>query len=298
MKKLFILFFLILFFTGFAFAEEYTTKNLKVYESDNHKYYGLKAPDDAVITEAVYRKMIRLGDNSWIIQKKNYKFGLIDCEGNILIEPKYTHAERLFDKWVKLGNDRDYGIYNQYGNVVIPPKFKSIEPLFGHRFLTYRNYKYGIYSDTGEELLPNKYDFIYMPNPKIIRIKEGTNWYEVEQISKEEAIFLPDEAIKNVGDENFKITKLVKNTGYGAGYGIVTATDYTLKIFSSISDAYEDTIDELMLSKGVETVSIFVKFSWLPKFPFIYAKKYYENLTTPDNSPLSGVRNDLKEQME
>lgn len=298
MKKLSILFFLILFILCPAFAEQYTTNNLKVYESDNHKYYGLKAPDDKIITEAVYRKMIRLGDNSWIIQKKNYKFGLMDCEGNILIEPKYTHVERIFDKWVKLGNDRDYGLYNQYGNIVIPPKFKSIEPLFGQRFLTYRNFKYGIYSDTGEELLPNKYDFIYMPNPKLLRIKEGTNWYEIEQISKEEAINIPEEAIKKVGDEDFKITKLVKNTGYGAGYGIVTATDYTLKLFSSISEAYEDTIDELMLSKGVETVSIFVKFGWLPKFPFVYAKKYYENLTQPDNSPLSGVRNDLKEQME
>ena len=132
----------------------------------------------------------------------------------------------------------------------------------------------------------------------IVRIKSGSTWYEIEQTSKDSTIEIPDEALKEVDNDAFKISQAVKNTGYGAGYGLVTATDYTLKIFSSISTAYEDTIDELMLSKGVETVSIFMKFSWIPKFPFVYAKKYYKNIFAPDNSPLSGVRNDLMEQIK
>ena len=298
MKKFIILLFLIIFVSPF-YAKAYTTSEIKVYESDNHKYYGLKISDDEIITNAEYRKLIRLGETSWIFQKKNYKFGLMDCDGNILVEPKYTHAERLFDKWVKLGNEKDYGLYDSTGKTIIPPNFRAIEPLFGKRFLTYKNYKYGIYSETGEELLPNKYDFIYMPTTKILRIKDGSTWYEIEQISKDNnSIILPDETIKEVDGDTFKITQIVKNTGVGASYGIVTATDYTLKIFSTISSAYEDTIDELMLSKGVETISILTKFSWLPRFPIIYAKKYYENYFDPDNSPLSGVRNDLREQIK
>ena len=297
MKKIIILLFLIIFSFS-SFANAYTTDETKVYESDNHKYYGLKINDDKVITKAEYRKLIRLGQTSWIFQKKNYKFGLMDCEGKILVEPKYSHVERLFDKWVKLGNENDYGLYDAEGKTVIPPKFSAIEPLFGRKFLTYKNYKYGIYSENGEELLPNKYDFIYMPTTKILRIKEGTNWYEIEHISKDDAIVLPNETLRDFKDDTFKITKMVKNTGIGAGYGIVTATDYTLKLFSTVSSAYEETIDELMLSKGVETISILTKFSWLPKFPFVYAKKYFENYREPDNSPLSGIRNDIREQMK
>ena len=297
MKKIIILLFLILFAIPVkCFA--YTNNDIKVYESDNHKYYGLKISDEEIITNAEYRKLIRLGDSSWIFQKKNYKFGLMDCEGNILIEPKYTHVERLFDTWVKLGNEKDYGLYDEKGNIIIPPEFRAIEPLFGKKFLTYKNYKYGIYSETGEVLLPNKYDFIYMPTPKLLRIKEGTTWYEIEHTENDNGLTLPDETIKTVNDDSSEFTQMVINTGVGAGYGIVTATDYTLKIFSAISLAYEDTIDELMLSKGVETISILAKFSWIPKFPFIYAKKYYENILEPDNSPLSGVRNDLKEQIK
>ena len=289
MKKLIILLFLIIFsFPAYA----------KAYESNNHKYYGLKVSDDEIITKPEYRKLIRLGKTSWIFQQKNHKFGLMDCEGNILVEPKYNHAERLFDKWVKLGNDKDYGLYDAEGKTIIPPDFRAIEPLFGKKFLTYKNYKYGIYSENGDELLPNKYDFIYMPTTKILRIKEGTTWYEIEQVSSENSIILPDDTLKEFEEDTLKITKIVKNTGFGAGYGLVTATDYTLKIFSTMSSAYEDTIDELMLSKGVETISVLAKFSWLPKFPLVYLKKYYENYREPDNSPLSGIRNDIKEQMK
>ena len=297
MKKIIILIFLIIFSFS-SFANAYTTNEIKVYESDNHKYYGLKISDDDIITKPEYRKLIRLGKTSWIFQKKNYKFGLMDCEGNYIVEPKYTHAERLFDKWVKLGNDKDYGLYDAEGKAIIPPEFSAIEPLFGKKFLTYKNYKYGIYSENGEELLPNKYDFIYMPTTKILRIKEGTTWYEIELSASDDSIVLPDIALKELEDDSLDLTKMVKNTGVGAGYGIITATDYTLKLFSAVSNAYEETIDELMLSKGVETISVLAKFSWLPKFPFVYVKKYYENYREPDNSPLSGIRNDLKEQMK
>ena len=298
MKRIFILFFLILLTSVISFAKDNDTVKVKVFESKNHSYYGLKTTDDNVIVEAKYKKLIPLGEDSWIFQKKNSKFGLMDSNGNILIEPKYTHVERLFDKWVKLGNENDYGIYDSKGEIIVPPEFSAIEPLFGSRFLTYKKYKYGIYSSSGKELLPNEYDFIYMPTPKILRIKQKNNWYEVEQIAKDETINIPDEIIKEVEGETFIVTKLVKNTSYGAGYGLITATDYTLKIFSSASEAYEETIDELMLSKGVETVNILMKFSWIPKFPIVFAKKYCKNIFEPDNSPLSEVRIDIIEQIK
>ena len=298
MKKLFILFFLIIFLPCVSVAESCNTNCMKVFESKNHNYYGLKNANDEIILDADYRKLIRLGDNAWIIQKKNYKFGLIDCEGKILVEPKYSHAERLFDKWVKLGNEKDYGIYDQFGEIIIPPEFNAIEPLFGGRFLTYKNYKYGIYSDKGEEILPNEYDFIYMPNFKTIRIKYKNNWYEAEKISDKDTLFADEDTIKKFEDDTYRITKLMKNTGYGVGYGVVTATDYTLKIFSSVSEAYEETIDELMFSKGVETINILAKFSWIPKFPSVFAQKYYSNIVEPDNSPLSEIRNEIKEQIK
>lgn len=298
MKRLLIIF-LILMFTHTMpvnAQETYTTNDLVVYSLNN--LYGLKDKTDKSIVHAQYKKLIRLGDNAWIVQKKNNRFGLIDCNGNFLVKAKYIHVERLFDKWVKLGNEKDYGLYDEYGKAIIPPEFSSIEPLFGNRFLTCKNYKYGIYNNEGKKLLDNDYDFIYTPTPKTIRIQYQGNWYEIESISEEEMINLPKDVVTvKFDNKDYKVTELLMKTGVGAGYSVVTATDYLLKIVSSFSSAYEDTIDELMFSKGAETVSIFIKLGWIPKFPVVFAKKYYNNLFAPNNGPLSGVRLELKNQM-
>ena len=53
-----------------------------------------------------------------------------------------------------------------------------------------------------------------------------------------------------------------------------------------------------MFSQGAETVNILIKFTWLPKYPFTFAKKYYNNLRTPNNGPLSNVKYGLKQKMQ
>ncbi len=299
MKRLLtlILIFLITQLTVFAEESDYTTSNLNTYQLN--KYYGLKDKSDKVVVYAKYKKIIRLGNSAWIVQKKNNKFGLIDCHGNFLVNAKYSYVERLFDKWVKFGNNKDFGLYDEYGNIIIPPEFTSIEPLFGFRFLTCKNYKYGIYNSEGKILLDNEYEMIYAPTPKTLRIKYLGNWYEIESITKEEVITLPEDVVRvKFDNEDFKITKIFINTGVGTGYSVVTAADYLLKTLSTVSTAYEDTIDDLMLSQGAETVSIFMKLSWLPKFPFIYARNYYQNLFIPNTGPLSDIRDDLKNKLK
>jgi hypothetical protein len=277
-------------------AQDLQMSDLEVFSQD--KYFGLKDKKDNIVVKAEYKKLIRLGNSSWIVQKKN-KFGLIDCNGNYLIQPKYRHVERIFGKYVKLGNDNDYGLYDEYGKVVVPAEFSRIEPLFGKMFLTCKNYRYGIYNYNGRQLLENKYDDIYMPNPKLMRIQYEGEWYEIEEWKDSESIELPDNVQKLVvDDKTLKITHLISNTGWASGYSALTATDYALKLFSSISPAYEQTIDDLMFSQGAETVNIFIKLGWIPKFPFTYAKKYYANLKNPNNGPLTDFRNDLKRQIK
>ena len=143
----------------------------------------------------------------------------------------------------------------------------------------------------------NVFDEIYMPQPNIMRIEYNGQWYEIEQIAGGE-IKLPED-VKNIKtNSNFKVTEFVKDPLTASGYSAVTFTDYFLKIFSSISPSHEETIDELMLSQGADTVNIFIKFTWLPKYPFTFAKKYYHNIRTPNNGPLSNVKSDLKKKLD
>lgn len=293
MKKLLII--LSLIFTGLMPASaELSNADITVFSNDKN-LFGLKSSDDCVLVEPQYKKLIRLGSYSWIIQKGN-KYGLIDNYGNSLIAPKYRHVDRILNKYVKFGNDVNFGIYDEKGNSVIPPEYSSINLLFGGMFLTCKNYKYGISDFSGKILLENKFEDIYMPKPNILRIKYNGTWYEIEQISGGN-FTIPDD-IKNIeNNEDFKVSSFIQDPMAASGYSAITFTDYILKLFASISPAHEETIDELMFSQGADTVSIFMRFAWLPKYPFTYAKKYYYYVRTPNNGPLSVLKDNLKRKI-
>lgn len=258
--------------------------------------FGLKDKSGNIIVDAQYKKLIRVGNSAWIINKKN-KYGLIDCSGNILVEPKFRHVDRMLGKYVKLGNENNYGVYNEFGEAIIPNEYMSVDLLFGGMFLIKKNYKYGVTDRNGKLILNTVFDDIYMPKPNIMRIQYNGQWYEIEQIVSGE-FQLPDD-VKNIKENSdFRVTKFVTDPITASGYSAVTFTDYILKIFSSISPSHEETIDELMFSQGADTVNIFIKCSWLSKYPFTFAKKYYHNIRTPNNGPLNNVKNELKQKMD
>ncbi len=304
MKKLVLTLFLVLLFSSqntFAQTQEplkaqLTMQDVVVFSNNKNTLFGLKDKSGNIVVDAQYKKLIRLGTSSWIINKKN-KYGIMDSSGNILVEPKFRHVDRMMLKYVKLGNENDYGVYDEKGEIILPNEYMTINMLFGGMFLIKKNYKYGVADRNGNIILKPIFDEIYMPKPNIMRIEYNGQWYEIEQIAGGE-IELPED-VKNIKENrNFKVTEFVKDPLTASGYSAVTFTDYFLKIFSSISPSHEETIDELMLSQGADTVNIFIKCTWLPKYPFTFAKKYYHNIRTPNNGPLSNVKSDLKKKLD
>lgn len=281
-------------------AEQQTVLNSKLSVSDvqtfsENNYFGLKDKDGNIVVKPEFVKLIRVGNSSWIVQKRN-KFGLIDSNGNYILKAKYRHVERVLGKFVKFGNDNDYALYDEYGNIILEPVYTSIDLLYGGMFLTYKNYKYGVSDFNGKVLIDNVCEDIYMPKRNIMRIKYNGDWYEIEQVSAE-TLTLPSDITTIRQNKAFKVTDLVTDTGVISGYSVLTFSDYLIKIFSSISPAHEAAIDDLMLSKGADTVGIFMRLGWLPKYPFTFAKKYYANIRNPINGPLSDIRSDLIKQM-
>ena len=265
--------------------------------SQNERW-GFKDKSGNIIVEPIYKKLIRLGDSSWIAQNKRNKFGLIDNCGNVIVPIKYNHADRLVTKFAKFGNTYDYGVYDEYGNTIVEPKFSKIDILYGKMFLTYKNYKYGIVGFDGKTILENEFEDIYMPKPNVMRIKYQGRWIELEQVNAD-TLTLPADAKHNLATkEDLDLRNIVVNTGVVSGYSVLTFSDYVIKLFSSISPAHEDTVDELMLSQGADTMNIFMKLTWLPKYPFVYVRKYYENVRNPNNGPLTDIRDELKQQIK
>lgn len=285
MKKLALL--LLLFIQTSVFASP-------IVFSENGKF-GLQDEKGVTIVDAKYKKLIRLGVSGWIIQKGT-KFGIIDSAGTVLVEPIYSNADRILGKFVKFKKGDKYCLFDEQGFTILPLEYTSIDLLYGGMFLTCKNYKYGVSDFNGQPILDNIFDDIYMPKPNQMIIVYNGEKYEIERARGQE-LTLPNNIRSIKEDSEFTVTELISKPVATTGYYSVSATNYLLKIFSSISPAYEQTIDELMFSQGADAASIIMKCAWIPKFPVVYVKKYYENLKAPNNGPLSGVKSNLKRQM-
>ena len=208
MKKFLLFISLILIFPNIVCADVKTgnvtkSSEIKIY-TDNNKVFGLKRQDnDEIIIQPEYKKIIRLGDSSFIVQKRN-KFGLIDLNGNILVPIEYTHVDRMLGKYLKIGKNSRYALYNEKGKQILERKYSSIDLLFGGMILICENYKYGVVDFNGKTILENKFDDIYMPQPNIMRIKYNGVWYEIEQVTKE-TLSLPENVKDVMQDKNFII---------------------------------------------------------------------------------------------
>ena len=78
MKKIFILSAIILLLNGYSFAQEPAQEPIKAsismsdltVFSNEKNLFGLKDKSGNIIVEPQYKKLIRLGDSSWIVKKK------------------------------------------------------------------------------------------------------------------------------------------------------------------------------------------------------------------------------------
>lgn len=252
--------------------------------------FGLKDKNGNIIAPPEYQKIIMTGRSGWIVQKKN-KYGLMNSQGEYLIKPKYRYADRILGRYIKLGNKHDFGIYNEYGESILPAEYSAIDLLYGKMFLTYKNYRYGVSDFNGKILIPNICDDIYMPTVDSMVIKYQGVIYELKNINAQ-SLTMPDTEDDSCSESAFK--EILTETGAISGYSVLTFSDYLIKVLSSVSPAHEETIDELILSHGVDTVNILKKFTWLPKYPVTFAKNYFSYFRNPYNGPLSDTRNRLK----
>lgn len=274
---------------------ETSLENRDVEVFQDGKYFGLKDKDGNILVAPEYSKLVMVGKTGWIIQKRG-KFGLMNSKGEYILEPRFRHVDRLLGRYVKIGNDSDFGIYNEFGDEILPPEYNSIDLLYGRMFLTYKNFRYGVSDFNGNILIDNVCDDIYMPSKDVMKIKYLGEWYEIENVTAEK-LALPETISSMKKNTTLKVSDIVADTGTISGYSLLTFSDYMIKVVSSISPAHEEAIDDLLLSHGVDTVDLIKKFTWIPKYPVTFAKKYYTHLRNPLNGPLAEIRSGLKRQM-
>ena len=93
-----------------------------VFSEDGN--FGLKNEQGETIVDAKYKKLIRLGESSWIMQSGS-KFGIIDDSGTVLVDAKYSKADRILGKFAKFAKGdkvKTNGVANN-GKINVPSCF-------------------------------------------------------------------------------------------------------------------------------------------------------------------------------
>ncbi len=180
------------------FNEIIRIKNNELYfiVARNGKYGLYKGKKQVIKPD--YQSIV-FTDNGALIIEKNKQYGIVDLEGKIKVETKYSQIEEngiyLYaqnetenDVYTTKGDKADisfsksvyetenekyrisiivnnevtyYGIEDKQGNTLIDNKYSFIEYAFGDYFIVEdKDEKYGIINENGKEFIETKYDLI------------------------------------------------------------------------------------------------------------------------------------------
>ena len=204
--------------------------------SENKKF-GLKNELGDTIVPAKYKKLVRLGEKSWIMQSGT-KFGIINDNGDVVAEPIYNQAERLLNKYVKFRKGSNYCLLDENGNDVIGNSdnsisvemFSSIDLLYGGFIVTSKNHKYGLRSFNGVIRLDNIFDDIYMTDKNTMVIVYGNKSMEFKKNADDTNQDFSFE-FEDLQKEDLSLSDIKNSPFATTGYYGVTLTDYILKFF-------------------------------------------------------------------
>ena len=94
------------------------------------------------------------------------KYGFVDLDGNIVIEPKYVNVHFPYEGLIAVTEtwEEGVGFLDMQGNEVIPPKFRTSisfnEGLAGVMVKTKKGYKWGFIDKKGEMVIKPKYSYV------------------------------------------------------------------------------------------------------------------------------------------
>lgn len=103
-----------------------------------------------------------IGNNRFVVSDETKQYGVIDIEGNILVELKYNYIDNYKNDFISYIKDNLYGIIDTKGIYNIDPIYDDIVLINNKIFAGKKDNVYQLYSysDINSES-SNKYDFVY-----------------------------------------------------------------------------------------------------------------------------------------
>lgn len=110
-------------------------------------------------------------NSALVVKNENNKYGVIDFEGNVLVDFNYNRITDYKDEYVAYAENNQIGIINTKRNIDIKPAYQNVQLVNDNLYTYLEDGKYYIASyDTELPANNEKYDYIYAINNVLIVI--------------------------------------------------------------------------------------------------------------------------------
>ena len=176
-----------------------------MYASAN---YGLAMNGQWIIFPEMKKEDFRyntsIGGDGLIKFRKNRKWGFLDTNGRIAIEPRFNDARNFNNGYGIINNDGKWGIINTNGEYILDPQKYDIRKIDAYGFIHITDDRQvGLLDLKGNEILPAKYGWCSSVSGDIIHVvgkdyKHGLmdkNGREILSLIYNELIYYSDNMI-------------------------------------------------------------------------------------------------------
>ena len=137
--------------------------------------WGFVNTQDKIVVNPSYEWVSEFESDVAIV--KRGKFGLVNGEGQSVLETRYDNIKRLESGKFLLFNNGLVGLASEKGDVLVEPRFNRFEYLDnGHAIISIDN-KFGLITENGFSVIPMIYDHLmYLEDAQQYLVKQEAPW--------------------------------------------------------------------------------------------------------------------------
>ncbi len=198
----------------------------------------------------IKEKNIIIGEyfNERVQISKDGKYGYMDKEGKIIVEPIYDQTEAFINyNYALVMKEDKIGVIDRQGKEIITPKYEKIEIIDNHCFKVFKDKKWGIINKNNIVIIPDEYVNIKKLKDGMFYLFDGSNTIKVLDSKLKEKNKIKANDVVSSGENNY-IEVLEEKV-------FIVKNDNKYEITPDIEQIYEENLVKIKNNKyGIETL--------------------------------------------
>ena len=120
---------------------------------------------------------IRWYDSVMLPYQDEQLFGLMNVEGETILNPNYSFIGSIVDGLILIGENEKFGVIDRKGRVIIPTEYDAISSMSNGRFIVEKNEMLGLVDRKGRVLIPCTMDDIGNLKNELVYVTENDIYF-------------------------------------------------------------------------------------------------------------------------